>query len=324
MSGPGGWGRAGPRRGPAGPDGAAQEGPVGAGAGGPAPEDAQQAQGGPHRDFDWRNPEEDCRRPIAAGKPIVVLCGWLGCKERYLRRYREVYQQLGFHCITFRMHTRGAFSLDETAQVQIDALVKTPIDAKQAFQGDDWRLLFHSFSNTGWFCYGAILEGILQRGQEIFSSIARVVVDSAPHPTVNPRNWARRLLGAVMPHRDVDKENALQRVSIMLEKFFALYAAGKPGKHLQELAAVLRQEQKFPQLYIYSHKDKVIPSSSVESFMQQQKKLGRMCRALCFEDSPHVDHFRHHQKMYTQQLMRFLDACMPRTRKTNFQPALAR
>ena len=218
------------------------------------------------------------------------------------------------------MHMRGAFALDETAQVQIDALVKTLINAKREFQGDGWRLLFHSFSNTGWFCYGAILEGILQRGQEIFSSIAGVVVDSAPHPTVSPRIWARGLLGAVMPHRDVDKENALQRVSTMLEKFFALYMAGQPGKRLKELAAVLRQEQKFPQLYIYSHKDKVIPSSSVESFMRQQKKLGRMCRALCFEDTPHVDHFRHHQKMYTQQLKRFLNACMPQTaRRTNVQ-----
>lgn len=73
---------------------------------------------------------------------------------------------------------------------------------------------------------------------------------------------------------------------------------------------VLTSEQpSCPQLYIYSSADKVIPSESVESFIEKQRKSGRKVRACNFVSTPHVDHFRNDPILYSSQLTQFLEDC---------------
>ena len=59
-----------------------------------------------------------------------------------------------------------------------------------------------------------------------------------------------------------------------MECFFEQWLKGSPGKRLKQLAAVLQQYQTFPQLYIYSLSDHVVPHTSVEDFMEVQPHLG--------------------------------------------------
>ena len=53
-----------------------------------------------------------------------------------------------------------------------------------------------------------------------------------------------------------------------MECFFEQWLKGSPGIRLQQLAAVLQQYQTFPQFYIYSESDLVVPHTSIEAFMQ--------------------------------------------------------
>uniref|UniRef100_A0A0A9ETM7 Peptidase S9 prolyl oligopeptidase catalytic domain-containing protein n=1 Tax=Arundo donax TaxID=35708 RepID=A0A0A9ETM7_ARUDO len=73
---------------------------------------------------------------------------------------------------------------------------------------------------------------------------------------------------------------------------------------------LLSKQPKCPQLYIYSSADRVIPVKSVESFVEGQRRAGHEVRACDFVSSPHVDHYRSNQGLYTSQLTRFLEECV--------------
>ena len=48
----------------------------------------------------------------------------------------------------------------------------------------EWRLLFHCFSNTGWYTFGAVIEGLLTKAATMMQHVVGSVVDSAPHAQV--------------------------------------------------------------------------------------------------------------------------------------------
>ena len=75
------------------------------------------------------------------------------------------------------------------------------------------------------------------------------------------------LQAALLPRRDLTNEFR-QNVHAWMECFFEQWLKGTAGLRLQELAAVLQQHQTFPQLYIYSESDHVVPHTSVEAFME--------------------------------------------------------
>ena len=49
----------------------------------------------------------------------------------------------------------------------------------------DFRLLFHCFSNTGWYTFGAVMEGLLKHAVTLLQHVIGSVVDSAPHAEVS-------------------------------------------------------------------------------------------------------------------------------------------
>jgi hypothetical protein len=98
-------------------------------------------------------------------------------------------------------------------------------------------------------------------------------------------------------------------LQIPLERFLARYLSGPSGKKLLQLATVLEKHQSYPQFYVYSLADEVIPADAIEDFMQTQRLRGRMVRSLRFTLSPHVDHFRKHNKTYVSQLKSFIAEC---------------
>ena len=59
--------------------------------------------------------------------------------------------------------------------------------------GHEKRLLFHTFSNTGWLAYGALLQQLHKRhGREKVDRVIRgCVIDSAPSPQPDPQVGGR-------------------------------------------------------------------------------------------------------------------------------------
>lgn len=107
--------------------------------------------------YRWHLPEpnsidvtgsSDCSS--AKSRTVVVLLGWLGAKQKHLKRYAEWYTSRGFHAITFTfpMAEILSYQVGGKAEEHIDLLVKHLADWLEEEHGKN--LVFHTFSNTGW------------------------------------------------------------------------------------------------------------------------------------------------------------------------------
>ncbi|KAG5619908.1 hypothetical protein H5410_005126, partial [Solanum commersonii] len=96
---------------------------------------------------------------------------------------------------------------------------------------------------------------------------------------------------------------------LVLEKFFEVVLnLPTVNRRLSDVLDLLTSQQpSCPQLYIYSSADRVIPAVSVESFVEEQRRIGRDVRACNFVSTSHVDHFRNDPELYTSQLTQFLE-----------------
>ncbi|XP_052195316.1 uncharacterized protein LOC127803256 [Diospyros lotus] len=268
----------------------------------------------------------------------VVLLGWLGAKPKHLKRYAELYTSRGIHAVTFVAPVADVLSFDlgRKLQERISALAaelgswlsETETDGRDRF------LLFHTFSNTGWLAYGAILEN-LQHRQDLLMKIKGCVVDSGGDPDINPKVWAAGFTAALLKKRGssvypsaeaeegMESEARLSKrqggplsVEIMLllvfEKLFSfLLNLPDVNERLTNIICTLRKNQPpCPQLYLYSTADKVIPWQSVESFIEEQRRMGREARSSNLGSSPHVDHYRTFPDMYSSLVQNFLRECL--------------
>lgn len=270
-------------------------------------------------------------------RTVVVLLGWLGAKQKHLKRYAEWYTSRGFHAITFTfpMSEILSYQVGGKAEKHINLLVEHLADWLEEEHGKN--LVFHTFSNTGWLTYGAILENFQKQDPSLMGRIRGCIVDSAPVAAPDPQVWASGFSAAFLKKHSVatkgtlgsdesgmealagTKEVVEPKVAVtetallaVLEKFFEVVLnLPTVNRRLSDVLGFLSTQQpSCPQLYIYSSADRVIPAGSVESFIEKQRKAGIMVRACNFVSTPHVDHFRNDPKLYTSQLTLFLEDCV--------------
>ncbi|KAI3941671.1 hypothetical protein MKX01_018261 [Papaver californicum] len=288
--------------------------------------------------YRWHLPEpkaykvsEDIECSSAKSRTVVVLLGWLGAKQKHLKRYADWYTSRGFHAITFTFPMAEILNYQVVGKSEenIELLVNHLADWLEEEEGKN--LVFHTFSNTGWLTYGVILEKFQKQDQSLFGRIRGCVVDSAPAAAPDPRVWASGFSAAFLKKQSVatksaisldgsDSENVAEprpavteaALLVVLEKFFEVVLnLPKINRRLLDVMSLLSVEQpKCPQLYIYSSADKVIPAKSVESFIEEQRKSGIEVRACDFVSTPHVDHYRNDPTLYTSQLTNFLEDCV--------------
>eukprot|EP00249_Psilotum_nudum_P005664 c19099_g2_i1 orf=81-1730(+) len=267
----------------------------------------------------------------------VVLLGWLGAQQKHLRKYADWYTSRGIHAVTFVVPMKDflSFKPGDKAERHIDMLTLelTKWLKNEVEEGGEKYIIFHTFSNTGWLTYGAILERLLPQGDGLLDKIKGCVVDSAPAAKPDPQVWASGFSAALLKKRSIathctakadagpEGKSILPRgpdltetaIHAMLEKFFRVFLRlPYVDRRLADITSILsKQQPPCPQLYIYSTADTVIPVELVESFIGEQKKAGRTVRACDFQLSPHVDHFRTFPDLYSDQLNRFLRQCIP-------------
>ncbi|KAJ1436353.1 hypothetical protein SESBI_04385 [Sesbania bispinosa] len=288
--------------------------------------------------YKWHLPE-----PTALGgsssksKTVVVLLGWLGARQKHLKKYAEWYTSKGFHVITFTfpMNEILSYKPGGKAEKNVHMLVNHLADW---LEGENQKnLVFHTFSNTGWLTYGVILEHFQKQDSSMMEKIRGCIVDSAPVAYPDPQVWASGFSAAFLKKNSVATKGRVFsdesgiKVSIgsdeaegfkpaateaalllILKKFFevVLYLPAV-NRRLSDVLSMLSSKQPgCPQLYMYSSADRVIPADSVESFVEAQRRAGHDVRACNFVSSPHVDHFRNDPKLYTSQLSQFLEECV--------------
>uniref|UniRef100_A0A0V0IHH8 Putative transmembrane protein 53-B-like n=1 Tax=Solanum chacoense TaxID=4108 RepID=A0A0V0IHH8_SOLCH len=286
--------------------------------------------------YTWHLPEPNASRNSDSSPPksttLVVLLGWLGAKQKHLKRYAEWYASRGYHVITFTfpMSEILSYQVGGKAEQDIEMLVNHLADWLEEEHGKN--LVFHTFSNTGWLTYGVILEKFQKQDHALMRRIKGCIVDSAPVAAPDPQVWASGFSAAFLKKNSVatkrimtlnDRDVTIEAKTsvetkpavteaallLVLEKFFEVVLnLPTVNRRLSDVLDLLTSRQpSCPQLYIYSSADRVIPAVSVESFVEEQRRIGRDVRACNFVSTPHVDHFRNDPELYTSQLTQFLE-----------------
>ncbi|KAG0461914.1 hypothetical protein HPP92_020390 [Vanilla planifolia] len=273
----------------------------------------------------------------AKSRTVVVLLGWLGARQKHLNRYAEWYTSRGFHVVTFTFPMSEIVSYKAGGKAEKDLELLADHLADWVSEETGKNLVFHTFSNTGWITYGVILEKLQKQNPSVLGNIKGCIVDSAPVAAPDPQVWASGFSAAFLKKQSVatkgvPNSNASETGAAMtdnyleqpkpamveaalltvLEKFFEV-VLNLPAisRRLSDVFDLLSMKQpKCPQLYIYSSADRVIPAKNVESFVEEQRRAGYEVRSCNFVSSPHVDHFRNHETLYSSQLTSFLEDCV--------------
>ncbi|OAY83781.1 transmembrane protein 53 [Ananas comosus] len=270
-------------------------------------------------------------------RTVVVLLGWLGARQKHLKRYADWYTSRGYNVVTFTFPMSEVVSYKVGGKAEKDLELLADHLAGWVSEEIGKNLVFHTFSNTGWLTYGVILEKFRKQDLSLMEKIKGCIVDSAPVAAPDPQVWASGFSAAFLKKQSIatkgTAELKLSRMDVIpiadsglepkpaateaallavLEKFFeVVLKLPAVNRRLSDILRLLSKEQpKCPQLYIYSSADRVIPAKSVESFVERQRRAGHEVRACDFVSSPHVDHFRNHPALYTSQLTTFLEECV--------------
>ncbi|XP_050746335.1 transmembrane protein 53 isoform X2 [Drosophila biarmipes] len=243
--------------------------------------------------------------------PIVILLGWAGCQDRYLMKYSKIYEERGLITVRYTAPVETLF-WKRSEMVLIGEKILKLI---QDMNFDTHPLIFHIFSNGGAFLYQHINLAVIKHKSRL--QVRGVIFDSAP--------GKRRMLGLYRAITAIYRRgkpcNCLTAFVITItlgimwfveesiSAFRCLFVQSTPLRS-SPFCELKNEVNKYPQLFLYSKGDVVIPYQDVEKFIRLRRDQGIKVSSLCFEDAEHVKIYTKYPKQYIQSVCNFIRNCI--------------
>lgn len=249
--------------------------------------------------------------------PIVMLLGWAGCQDRYLMKYSKIYEDRGLITVRYTAPVDTLF-WKRTAMIPIgEKILKLMYD----MNFDSHPVIVHIFSNGGAYLYQHI--SLAMRKHKTPIQIRGMIFDSAP--------GERRILGlyravTAIYGKERKKCHSVTALIITLtlsimwfvEETFAafksLFFKSEPVQ-TNPFSDLKNEATQFPQLFVYSKGDVVIPYQDIEKFIKIRQERGVDVSAACFEDAEHVKIYTKYPSQYIHCVCSFINNCLSRPYK---------
>ncbi|KAF0902209.1 hypothetical protein E2562_014448 [Oryza meyeriana var. granulata] len=154
--------------------------------------------------YRWHLPDPKvCGDSRGKSQTVVVLLGWLGSRQKHLKRYADWYTSRGFHAVTFTLPMSDIVSYNVGGKAEKNVEMLSEHLADWVSEEDGKKIVFHTFSNTGWLCYGVILENLQRQDPSTMDKIKGCVVDSAPVAVPDSQVWASGFSAAIMKKHSI-------------------------------------------------------------------------------------------------------------------------
>ena len=198
---------------------------------------------------------------------------------------------------------------------ELRIISKKLLDLIPDYSLEENPVFFHVFSNNGSFVYSQISDILLSGEHKKFNclKVKGCIIDSAP--------GKRRITKAAYAFALASGKTGLYLhgvfIYIIFYLFFtAIYASicslfyGKnyAGTPHTLYGRMKEDKSRWPQLYLFSKADKIIPYTDSEEVLKYRSEVLKVqVECQCFDDSDHCSHLRKYRESYIANCYRFID-----------------
>jgi Eukaryotic protein of unknown function (DUF829) len=293
-------------------------------------------------------------------RPLVILAGWLGCHPKSLKRYEQLYRDCGFQTVISKIATPAMVVnaiLHPNYNYNDEVEIPTPLPPLPLPPPHDWPmnnvpiihngsmtsmawdvlreihqtnysfLVFHSFSNGGFFLWENIRQILFTYGRNnlpaqyqddrirkvseyvggINDTIGGLVFDSCPSIDMSKLplamqyvSWWQRL--------ETIRYSGLDHLLLPYRPEVAKFAM----ENATFSVTALRDSSQFiPHLFLYSENDPLADSTTIDKIIAHRTKHFGVDKTFSkrWESSIHCGHLRCHPEEYYSTIEKFTQVC---------------
>ena len=234
----------------------------------------------------------------AGNAPTACLFGWVGCREKAMRKYTSLYTQRGVDVVAMLLrpeHVYRPVSQGRQATEQV-------VDALTAADTIERPLLIQGFS-AGAYMYGNLLTTLDARGAAGVAFTQRIkgfVFDSPVDLDGVPFGLSRAMFG-----NDSEGTVRQQMVQKLLELYLSpslpmrqYYQASSDAMHGKDFSAGFSSPLPVPSTFLYSDADTVTVSDDIRAVTGKWRARGSDVEEVTFDGTKHVMHLQSYPDEY--------------------------